>query len=273
MEVEMTGTRQVGAPRIVRIGLAGTPRGAVELGGPTRIIAPILGADREALDAEMRLLAGPGGASVDLVEWRVDPLLAALVPGADAAAEIARAWEQAVCQSPLPVLATIRTSAEGGEAALEATEYSALVQVLSHLADAVDVEIDRPGAPELIAGARAAGAIVVASHHDFSATPPSEAILGVLSRMDAAGADVLKIACRARGAQDALRLLDAQLRARADFGSPVIAIGMGGAGALTRIAGSRFGSAATFASLGASSAPGQLSVEETRGVLDLLERA
>ena len=80
MEVEMTGTRQVGAPRIVRIGRAGTPRGAVVLGGPTRIIAPILGADREALDAEMRLLAGPGGASVDLVEWRVDPLLAAL-PG------------------------------------------------------------------------------------------------------------------------------------------------------------------------------------------------
>ena len=94
----------------------------------------------------------------------------------------------------------------------------------------------------------------------------------MLSRMDAAGADVLKIAYRARDAQDALRLLDVQLRARVVFSRPIIAIGMGGAGALTRIAGSRFGSAATFASLGAASAPGQLSVEETRGVLDLLER-
>lgn len=268
----MTGTRQVGAPRIVRIGRAGTPRGAVELGGPTRIIAPILGGDRHALSAELEVLAGSEGAAVDLVEWRVDPLLAALPAGADAAAEIARAWEQAVCLSPLPVLATIRTIDEGGEASLDAVEYAELVGLLARLADAVDVEIDRAGAKDLIAGARAAGAIVVASHHDFSATAPSEAVFGVLSRMDAAGADVLKIACRARDAQDALRLLDVQLRARVVFSRPIIAIGMGGAGALTRIAGSRFGSAATFASLGAASAPGQLSVEETRGVLDLLER-
>ncbi|WP_115727040.1 type I 3-dehydroquinate dehydratase [Actinomyces culturomici] len=265
---EGSATVVVGRP-----GPLGAPgRGACALGGPTRIIAPIVGADARALASEIAVLRGVAGEPVDLVEWRVDPLLAALPKGADADAVLEAAWSAAVSTAPRPVLASIRTIDEGGAANLSASEYSSLVRLLAGLADAVDVEIDRAGANELIADARAFGAVVVASHHDFSETPSTEGILEVFARMDAAGADVLKIACRANGPDDALRLLGAQVRARAEFSRPIIAIGMGGAGALTRLAGSLMGSAATFASVGTASAPGQFTAAQTRAVLDLVER-
>lgn len=257
--------------QIGRDGAAGAPgeRGAVVLGGPTRIIAPIMGSEPEKLGEEIAALPGH---PVDLVEWRVDPLLAALAPGADAAAEIERAWEGALSRSPLPVLATIRTAEEGGPVALNVGEYAELVAKLAGLADAVDIEIEKEGAEALVAGAHARGAVVVASRHDFSATPTTEAILGVLARMDAAGADVLKIACRVNSAEDTARLLTLQARARAEFAKPLIVIGMGAHGALTRFAGAAMGSAATFATVGAASAPGQFTAEETRMVLDFVER-
>lgn len=260
--------------RFVRIGREAAERapggrGIVVIGGPTRIIAPITGTEPDALVGEIAALPGH---PVDLVEWRVDPLLAALAPGADAAAEIERAWEGAVSRSPLPILATIRTSAEGGRAEMEAGEYAELVAKLAGLADAVDIEIEREGAAGLVADAHARGSVVVASRHDFTATPPDSRLLSVLARMDAAGADVLKIACHVNSAEDTARLLTLQVRARAEFAKPLIIIGMGETGVLTRFAGAEMGSAATFATVGAASAPGQFTVEETRTVLDLVER-
>ncbi|MDC4232741.1 type I 3-dehydroquinate dehydratase [Actinomyces sp. B33] len=227
-----------------------------------------MGATPEALAHEIAALPGH---PVDLVEWRVDPLLAALPSGADPRAAVEEAWGLALSASRLPVLATIRTVDEGGAAALAAGEYARLVRLLARLADAVDVEIDREVAPELIARAHAAGAVVVSSHHDFSETPSDRVIHSTLTRMSGAGADVLKIACRANSPEDAVRLLAAQARARAELARPLIVIGMGPLGALTRVAGSAMGSAATFAAVGSASAPGQFTVEETRAVLDLVE--
>ena len=102
--------------RIVRIGRSDR-RGECTLDGPTRIIAPITGRTPQALADEIAALdAHPLDAHpLDLVEWRIDPLLGALEDLATAATAIESAWEQAVSQSPVPVLATIRTSAEGGE--------------------------------------------------------------------------------------------------------------------------------------------------------------
>lgn len=287
----MSPDRKEGRSRVT-IGRADAPRGAVDLGGRTRIIAPIAGATPDALAAEIAALPGH---PVDLVEWRVDPLLAALPlrPGsasideagtarsdgaprgdfrATALAAIEAVWTGVVSACPLPVLATIRTSAEGGEAALDSGDYAELVARLAGLADAVDVEIGREGSEEIIAAARERGAVVVSSAHDFAATPASDVLLSTLEAMDAAGAEVLKIACWANDAADTARVLAVQAEARSRFGRPVIAIAMGGAGALTRFAGSRMGCAATFATVGVASAPGQFTAEATRGVLDLVEQ-
>lgn len=254
--------------RIVRIGRSGW-RGECTLGGPTRIIAPIMGRTPQALADEIAALdAHP----LDLVEWRIDPLLGALEDLATAATAIESAWEQAVSQSPVPVLATIRTSAEGGNADVEDGDYVRLVALLARFADAVDVEIARTGARALILRAHEAGAAVVASFHDFNETPPDDALGALYTDMADAGADVLKVACRVTTAEEAVQVLSAQIAAHRAHHRPVIGIGMGDAGTLTRIGGSVLFSAATFATIGASSAPGQFTVEETRTILDLVER-
>lgn len=241
----------------------------VSLGGPTRIIAPIMGATLAEVRTELDNLQSK---AVDLVEWRVDPLLAANSP-MDRGAQVTQMWEQVLSGSPLPVLASIRTSIEGGAVSLDESEYAALVSHLASKADAVDVEINRTSARELIGTIHSRGARVVASHHDFEGTRSRKELEDILLRMDEAGADILKVACMARVAEDAIRLLDVQLWARQRFSRPLIVIGMGPCGMLTRIAGSFFASSATFASSGKDSAPGQLSVEDTRRFLDILERA
>lgn len=255
--------------RIVRIGRS-DGRGECTIGGPTRIIAPIMGRTPQALaDGIAALDAHP----VDLVEWRIDPLISRLDDPATAATAIEAAWEQAVSQAPVPVLATIRTGDEGGETDVEDGDYARLVTLLARFADAVDVEIARTGAHALIAQSHEAGAAVVASSHDFDQTPTDDALAALYADMAKAGADVLKVACRVATAEEAVRVLGAQIAAHRAHHRPIIGIGMGDAGALTRIGGSAVFSAATFATVGASSAPGQFTVEETRRVLDLVERA
>lgn len=254
----------------VTVGREASRRGACVLGGPTRIIAPIMGNDPAELAEDVEAAKGK---PVDLIEWRVDPLLAACETPQARREAIERAWVQSVSLAPCPVLATIRTRAEGGMLSLSEGEYAEHVRFLSSLADAVDVEIEHEEASALIADAHESGVVVVASAHDFSGTLAREHYERLLARMDAAGADVLKVASFAHCAADTAQILALQEWASARFSRPIILIGMGAFGVLTRVAGSGFGASATFASLREASAPGQLSIEETRTLLDLLERS
>ena len=139
----------------------------------------------------------------------------------------------------------------------------------------VDVEISRDGAHALIERVHAAGAVAVASFHDFEATPGDDQLAEVLADMNYAGADVLKFACMAHSATDAARVLGAQAWAREAYDRPVIGIAMGPNGAPTRLVGSALGSAATFATLpGAEgSAPGQFTIEPGPSGPRVLSRA
>ena len=71
---------------------------------------------------------------------------------------------------------------------------------------------------------------------------------------------------------DVVTLIDATQRRHRESAIPLITMSMGTLGALTRIGGGTFGSAATFATLGAASAPGQLPAAGVRAALDLLHR-
>ena len=227
------------APSLVTIGRAAKK---ATLGARTQVIVPVCG-DAHSLSEQVGALAS---CCADIVEWRADTYLASLVgshfvAASEVADDLVRMARYVADASPLPVLATIRTSVEGGEAFLDDEEYCALVADLAPLVGGVDVEISRDGAHALIERAHAAGAIVVASFHDFEATP---------------GDDVLE-----------------EVLARKAYDRPVIGISMGPNGAPTRLVGSALGSAATFATLpGAEgSAPGQFTVEQVRAVLDIVE--
>ncbi|WP_230678535.1 type I 3-dehydroquinate dehydratase [Lacticaseibacillus zhaodongensis] len=161
------------------------------------------------------------------------------------------------------LLMTLRTHAEGGAFTGEEGEYVAMYSRLGHRAhpDAIDVTdiVSVTARLLLLEQAHRHDCAVVASHHDFQATPivvQAEARL----RAQAAWADVVKLAAMPQEPADTLNLLAISAWARANLAKPAIVIGMGTLGQLTRIAAGPFAPALTFASLGAVRASGQLSV-------------
>ena len=273
-------------------GPGGLPAVAVSLTGPS--LAQARTQARSAIDA-----------GADVLELRVDLLeeagaLAAPAPldAATAAAQVLeclRGLREAIdttdgAAAGSPVLLTCRTAAEGGRAQLDDAAYGALLRsVLDGLTDwaperrpaAIDVEIQRGCLPQVCTQAHALSIDVVASFHDFEATPADEALEEVLARMAREGADLAKIAVWPTSAQDVARLLGVCARAtagageRSGLGVPVAAMSMGALGAVSRVA-PAFGSALTFAVVpdeqgqARASAPGQLPLQDVRRCLELL---
>ena len=273
-------------------GPGGLPAVAVSLTGPS--LAQARTQARSAIDAGADVLE----LRVDLLEdagalAAPDPLDAATV--AAQVLECLRGLREAIdttdgADAGSPVLLTCRTAAEGGRAHLDDASYGALLRsVLEGLADwaperrpaAIDVEVQRGCLPQVCEQAHGLGVDVVASFHDFEATPADEALEEVLARMAREGADLAKIAVWPTSADDVARLLGVCARAtagageRSGLGVPVAAMPMGALGAVSRVA-PAFGSALTFAVVpdeqgqARASAPGQLPIQDVRRCLELL---
>ena len=274
-------------------GPGGLPAVAVSLTGPSLVQARTQA--RSAVDA-----------GADVLELRVDLLEEAgalAVPdpldAATAAAQVleclrglgeAIAADGADADAGAPVLLTCRTTAEGGRAHLDDAAYGALLRsVLDGLTDwapelrpvAINVEVQRGCLPQVCTQAHGLGVDVVASFHDFEATPADEALEEVLARMAREGADLAKIAVWPTSTDDVARLLGVCARAtagareRSGLGVPVAAMSMGALGAVSRVA-PAFGTALTFAVVpdeqgqARASAPGQLPIQDVRRCLELL---
>ena len=272
-------------------GPGGLPAVAVSLTGPS--LAQARPQARSAVDAGADVLE----LRIDLLEEAgalaaPDPLDAAT--GAAQVLDCLRGLGEAIAadgaDAGAPVLLTCRTTAEGGRAQLDDAAYGALLRsVLDGLADrmperrpaAIDVEVQRGCLPQVCAQAHELGIDVVASFHDFEATPADEALEEVLARMAREGADLAKIAVWPTSAHDVARLLGVCARAtagageRSGLGVPVAAMSMGALGAVSRVA-PAFGTALTFAVVpdeqgqARASAPGQLPIQDVRRCLELL---
>lgn len=230
--------------------------------GQMRVIVPVM-----ANDLGPAAAAGQAG---DLVELRLDAL-----PELDlAAAREALARTRQAIGPQRPLLATVRTRAEGGLTDLPPERYAALLEALcvDRAADLVDLELS--AGPEILrrvtGAARQAGVVTVISSHDFSATPETGEMAARLNRMADWG-DVAKLAVMPRCPADAARLLEATaLAAQTRPDTPLITMAMGPLGAVTRVCGAAFGCCAGFASAGVSSAPGQPAAEALRAALSAL---
>ena len=246
------------------------PHLRLDANSPT-IIVPLTASDLSGLELDAAAVAAaPAGVAA---EWRVDlyePFTAG--GGLDPAPAVAALERLAALLPDTALLVTFRTTAEGGTSEISGPAYLALLDAVSAtgLASAVDVEYRHPMADQAIAAAQRHQTAVVASNHDFEGTPATEEIEGRLQAMEEAGADVAKIAVMPRSAGDVVRLLEATERRYRDAQIPLITMSMGGLGAVTRIGGGVFGSAATFATVGAASAPGQLPAAGVRAALELL---
>lgn len=227
------------------------------------IAVPVQALDDAQLDERARAAREAGA---QIIEWRID---AHREPHRDL--DVAAAVE-VLAQVGLPILATYRSEAEGGAGSLNDDGYRALLlALLENRVGALDIELSRPApiATGIAAAAREVGVVVVGSSHDFSATPADlDDRFATLARR---GSDVLKVAATPRSAGDVLRLMSAAERARVQTGRSVVPVSMGGAGALTRVAGALWRAPFTFAYVGERSAPGQLRVEQVRAGLDMLQ--
>ena len=247
--------------------------GTLEIGrGRPCVIVPLTSSSLGALEQEaLRLSSLP----VDMAEWRVDMFGG---PGPVDVAAVSEALAVLRQTLHVPLLATFRTTDEGGERPLDDEGYERLCVALceSGRIDLLDVEaFFRSGrAGDIIAHAHECGVPVVASNHDFHATPPKdEMVRRLLFMQDELGADILKLAVMPQSRADVLSLLAATEEVSARAHSPVITMSMGPLGVISRVCGRFFGSAATFGSAGRASAPGQMDVSALDGVLRALDAA
>ena len=226
-----------------------------------RIIVPLFARDLAGLEDQAR--AAQAAPEADLAELRLDPLRQGdWLP--------ALALVRAAVQKPLVV--TIRTAGEGGEAALDDSTYrdACLALLAQGGVDALDIEWRRHAATvrTLRDAAKQAGAAALFSEHHFDGTPDTHAMTEALHGMLDAGADIAKLAVMPHSRADAARLLLATAQVHdARPEAQLITMSMGSLGTVTRYCGGAFGSGATFGTLSAASAPGQPRAGELRGKL------
>lgn len=247
--------------------------GDLEIGeGIPKICVPIVATSREGILAEAESF---GDLDLDLVEWRIDHFEANNDPEATSA--VARELKDAL-GADVPLLCTIRTSSEGGAYARGIDAYRALNEALidSGAVDLIDVELllGDEVMSELVTRAHEQGVIIVASNHDFDATPERSEIIARLTHMQDLGADILKIAVMPQKNRDVIELLAATEEMASDHATqPIVTMAMGGRGSISRVCGEVFGSAITFGCASKASAPGQIDVAELRTLLELLHKS
>lgn len=218
-----------------------------------------------ALDARAARDAG-----ADLVEFRVDPFFT----GSGDPAEI-EAVVRLVAECPVASIVTCRPVLEGGhyggpdDARISLFERLGTARGAGERAPAyIDVElatyarsenirqkvnlaVDHPGQVREVPTA------LILSSHDFHTRPPD-----LIRRLEAMykepAARVVKVAFRARSLRDDLEILEILAQSE-HLGKPLIALGMGPFGLMSRALAPKFGGFLTFASLrrGSATAPGQ----------------
>jgi 3-dehydroquinate dehydratase-1 len=241
----------------------------VQIGdGIPKICVPIVaGQKQEILEGARNILS----TSADLAEWRIDFFQEAESEAAiwDVLKELRRLL------GDIPLIATLRTAKEGGELELNYAQYEKILLAVakSGMADLIDVEAFSFGeiAEELIERIHMCGGLVIASNHEFSRILSENEMVSRLRRLQSMGADIPKLAVMPSSPMDVLALLSATYRMTSQYADrPIITMSMAGYGCVSRIAGEVFGSAVTFASAGADSAPGQMPAEAVRSTLDVI---
>ena len=161
----------------------------------------------------------------------------------------------------LPTIATIRADAEGGKWVGDDSDRLALFQRVAPLVNALDIELSSEAiAGSVVACAHEHGGVAIASFHDFAGMPPLHELHERASAAQVLGADVCKIAVAINSPND-LHTLASFTLGHSD--QSLIVIGMGPLGVASRLFFPFLGSSLTFASVGDSTAPGQLTLAET----------
>lgn len=240
----------------------------IEIGkGLPKIAVPLVAANTQELEQALRVLKET---AFDIIEFRADFFQTAL--DADFIAEQLGIVRQAFPDKPL--LFTFRRTQEGGNTPCSDDYYFELLEkiIRSKQVDIIDIELfaEESGVKQTIALAHEYQTAALLCNHDFQATPSLTDITGRLKTMAEWGADICKIAVMPQSPQDVLTLLQATYEVSQSINCPIITMSMNKIGAISRLAGSAFGSAVTFGAAGKTSAPGQIDANELRKILAIL---
>ncbi len=192
--------------------------------------------------------AAAGKTGVDVVEVRVDSL--PKPPTGEQIAAVGR-----------PAIVTVRRFDEGGSRPLSDEQRAELYLELLPEAAALDLEVAslRLGAVRpVIDAAVAAGCPIIASFHDFGATPSLARLKAMAKKARSAGADVVKIATKTENPGDVAVLL----KLLEEVDGPVAVMGMGTLGRASRLLLAKAGSVLNYAWLDRAQVPGQWSARE-----------
>jgi len=194
----------------------------------------------------------------DLLEWRLDvtqdPELETVLP-----------------QSPLPVIATVRSVEQGGNfPGTREEQLRLLIKAATSGSSYVDWEF-RPEEP-LPDELSVMRERVILSYHDFEKTPADKELESLFDQMVASNTGVVKVVTLAQRIEDNISLLNLIKRGR-KRGKEVVAFCLGPLGRISRLACLLMGGAFTYAALesGAEAAPGQLTLAEMLQLLELLK--
>ena len=171
--------------------------------GKPVICVPVVAPERETIIETIKSLTEQ---KVQMIEWRVD-----CFREADDVVAV-----RAVLDTVKPFLTetiflfTFRTKQQGGSRRMEEWKILKLNETAakSGCADMIDLEFFEATKPEKeIRRFQRMGVRVIASHHDFDATPDDRILRMLMEQMQQGGADVAKLAVMPQSADDVVRLL------------------------------------------------------------------
>jgi 3-dehydroquinate dehydratase I len=170
-------------------------------------------------------------------------------------------------------IATCRNKNCGGKfEGSEEERITVLLDAIDAGAKIVDIEVET--SEELIEKvkkrAKENNVKVIISMHDFEKTPSKEELFRVLEKEISLGADIGKIVTMSESVEEINNLMSLILSAK-EKKLPLISFSMGEKGKFSRIMSLFYGSPFTFVSYNEASAPGQLSLEKAKKILEFLK--
>lgn len=230
-----------------------------------RICIPVMGKNKEEVLSQVRKVKN---SQPDIIEWRIDYL------DTNNYLEILEAIHNEVVDTPLIV--TYRTLEEGGEKQISLEEYSKICADIAKVGNKYNVEyIDveayrlREHVKDLIQLIQKENVKVIGSNHNFKKTPSIDKMSNIMTEMNQLGVDVCKMAVMPRKMYDITKLIRVSRKIKKVTNKPIITMAMGELGSITRVCTYLTGTSITFASGVDASAPGQISAEVVRYLMNV----
>jgi 3-dehydroquinate dehydratase-1 len=136
----------------------------------------------------------------------------------------------------------------------------------------VDVEVENNDdfKNEIIKAAKLKHCKTIISYHNYEKTPVIRELEQIMRWCLESPADIIKIACHVDSVESCSRLLSLY-----SYGNPIISIGMGDEGKITRIAATLLGAPFTYASIDESkkTAPGQFDSEKLKTIIEMIGKS